>query len=326
MKWYIAKRLAFTLFATWVALSLTFGMLVASPNEAQMQSVMGCAVAGEDPQECREDFQERQNLDEPISERYKNYMVNMATLNWGWSESRSQYVIPALLDAWKYTAQYAIPVILISTIVGYGLGLYSAYKPYSVSDYFGSFVAFFGISIPNFWFAIVLIMLFAVRIDWLPVYYQSGIPQSMGWFSIANIKQLILPLFVLLTASFAWQMRYSRAQALEQMNQEFVKVAKAKGASQFRLMIWHVLRMAAVPLSTSFVGRLLGIFFAGSVVIEQIFAIPGLGYMAYTAIVEQDTALILAVTLISVFLAIVGNLLEDLAYVFLDPRIDYSGR
>ncbi|RYJ08539.1 ABC transporter permease [Halogeometricum borinquense] len=326
MKWYIAKRLAFTLFATWIALTVTFGLITASPNQAQMKSMMSCAATGDNPEECKERFREQHNLDQSATERYKNYMINMATLNWGWSDSRSQYVIPALLDAWKYTAQYAIPVLVISTVIGYALGLYSAYKPYTLSDYAGSFVAFFGISIPNFWFAIILIMLLGVRFESLPVYYQSGIPQQQGWFSIANIKQLLLPITVLLTASFAFQTRYSRAQALEQMNQEFVKVAKAKGASHYRLMVWHVLRMAAVPLSTSFVGRMLGIFFAGSVVIEQIFSIPGLGFMMYTAIVEQDTALVLAMTLITVFLAIIGNLLEDIAYVLLDPRIDYGGR
>ncbi|WP_135855411.1 ABC transporter permease [Halorussus salinus] len=326
MKWYIAKRLAFTLFATWVALTLTFGLISASPNQEQMRAMTSCAATGEDPQECKEQFQEKRGLDKPITERYQNYMINIATLNWGWSQSRSQYVIPALLDAWKFTAQYTIPVIVISTIVGYGLGLYSAYQPYTKADYGASFVAFFGISIPNFWFAIILIMLLAVQLDFLPVYYQSGIPRQQGWFSIANIKQLIMPIIVLLTASFAFQTRYSRAQALEQMNQEFVKVAKAKGASDYRLMIWHVLRMAAVPLSTSFVSRMLGIFFGGALVIEQIFAIPGLGYMTYTAIVEQDTALVLATTLITVFIAIVGNLLEDIVYVLLDPRIDYSGR
>ncbi|MFH5800848.1 ABC transporter permease [Haladaptatus sp. CMAA 1911] len=326
MKWYIAKRLMFTVVAVWIALTLTFGLLIASPNQAQMQSVMSCAATGEDPQECREQFKQQRGLDKPVTERYKNYMLNMATLNWGWSESRSQYVIPAVLDAWKYTAQYAIPVLILSTLIGYGLGIYSAYKPYSLSDYAGGFIGFFGISIPNFWFAIVLIMLLGVRFEALPTYYQSGIPQQQGWFSIANIKQLILPAIVLLTASLAYQLRYSRALALEQMNQEFVKVAKAKGASQYRLMIWHVLRMAAVPLSTSFVGQLLAVFWSGSVIVEQIFAIPGLGYMSYTAIIEQDTSLILATTLITVFIAILGNLLEDLAYVYLDPRIDYSSR
>ncbi|MGB9987884.1 ABC transporter permease [Salarchaeum japonicum] len=326
MKWYIAKRVLWTFVAVWIALTFTFALVTASPNQGEMQAMMSCATSGDDPAECREQYRERQGLDTPVTERYVNYMVNMATLNWGWSDSRSQAVIPAILDAWKFTAQYAIPVLILSTLIGYGIGLYSAYKPYTVTDYAGSFVAFFGISIPNFWFAIVLIMLFGVNINALPVYYQSGIPLEYGWISVKNFLQLVLPITVLLTASLAWQMRYSRAQALEQMNQEFVKVAKAKGASQYRLMIHHVLRMAAVPLSTSFVGSLLAIFWSGSVIIEQIFAIPGLGYMTYTAIVEQDTALILATTLLTVFLAILGNLLEDIAYVVLDPRIDYGNR
>jgi peptide/nickel transport system permease protein len=326
MKWYILKRVLWTFVAMWIALTLTFGLISASPNPGQMRATMSCAAVGENPQECREQFRERNNLDQPVTERYKNYMVNMVTLNWGWSESRSQYVIPAILDAWRFTAQYAIPVLVISTLVGYGLGLYSAYKPYTVTDYTASFVGFFGISIPNFWFALVLIILLGTRVELVPTYYQSGIPIQQGWLSLANLRQLILPVTVLLTASLAWQMRYSRAQALEQMNAEFVKVAKAKGASQYRLMIWHVLRMAAVPLSTSFVGSLLAIFWSGSVIIEQIFAIPGLGLMTYTAIVEQDTPLVLATTLVTVFLAIFGNLLEDIAYVILDPRIDYGNR
>jgi peptide/nickel transport system permease protein len=326
MKWYILKRVLWTFVAMWIALTLTFGLLAASPNQGQMQATMSCAAVGEDPQECKEQFQERNNLDQPVTERYVNYMVNMATLNWGWSESRSQYVIPAILDAWKYSAQYAIPLLFISTVLGYGLGLYSAYKPYSVSDYLASFVGFFGISIPNFWFALVLIILLGTRFEAIPTYYQSGVQVEHGWISIANYQQLILPMIVLLTASLAWQMRYSRAQALEQMNQEFVKVAKAKGASQYRLMIWHVLRMAAVPLSTSFVGVLLSVFWSGTVIIEQIFSIPGLGLMTFTAIVEQDTPLVLATTLITVFLTIIGNLMEDLAYVVLDPRIDYGDR
>ena len=326
MKWYIAKRLLWTFVVAWIALSLTFGLLAASPNQGQMRATMSCAAVGENPEQCREDFRERNNLDQPVTERYMNYMINMVTLNWGWADSRSQHVIPAILSAWPYTAQYAIPVLLISTVVGYGLGLYSAYRPYTKTDYLASFVGFFGISIPNFWFALLLILLLGVPLDFIPTFYNSGVPEQQGWFSIANLKQLIVPSFVLLTASLAFQMRYCRAQAIEQMNQEFVKVAKAKGADDYRLMIWHVLRMAAVPLSTSFVGQLLAIFWGGSVIIEQIFAIPGLGLMSFTALVEQDTPLILGTSLIGVLLAIVGNLLEDIAYVVLDPRIDYGDR
>lgn len=326
MKGYVLKRILFTFLAVVIALTLTFGLISASPAPGMAEATMQCAAVGEDPEECRDRFKEQNNLDTPVLEQYKNYMVNMLTLNWGYSQSRSQFVTSAIEGAWKYSAQYTIPVLIISTVVGYGLGLYSAYKPYSVTDYVASFVGFFGISIPNFWFALVLIILLGANIEFLPTYYQSGIPVEKGFFSFANGAQLVLPTIVLLTASLAWQMRYSRAQALEQMNQEFVKVAKAKGASQWQLMIHHVFRMAAVPLSTSFVGSLLAIFWGGTVIIEQIFAIPGLGQMAFTAFTEQDTPLILAVTLITVFLAIIGNLLEDLAYVYLDPRIDYGDR
>ncbi|MCF2164359.1 ABC transporter permease [Halobacterium salinarum] len=326
MKWYIVKRVLWTFVVMWIALTLTFGLLVASPDTGQTKSVMSCSASGGDAQQCREQYRERQNLDKPITERYVNYVTNMATLNWGWSESRSQSVMAAISEAWPYTAQYAIPVLVVSTILGYGLGLYSAYKPYTKADYLGSFVGFFGISIPNFWFALVLIILLGTHFEFVSTYYQSGIPINQGWASMANITQLLIPSFVLLTASLAWQMRYSRAQAIEQMNQEFVKVAKAKGASQWRLMIHHVFRMAAVPLTTSFVSSLLAIFWSGSVIIEQIFSIPGLGLMTFTAITEQDTTLVLATTMITVFLAIIGNLIEDVSYTILDPRIDYGDR
>ncbi|SEW16832.1 ABC transporter permease [Halobacterium jilantaiense] len=326
MKWYIAKRVLWTFVVMWIALTLTFGLLMASPNAGQMESVMSCSAGGGDAQECKEDFQERQNLNEPVTEQYVTYLKNMATLNWGWSDSRSQSVMSAISEAWPYTAQYAIPVLVISTLLGYGLGLYSAYKPYTKADYLGSFIGFFGISIPNFWFALVLIIVLGTQFEFIPTYYQSGIPVNQGWLTLANLKQLLIPMFVLLTASLAWQMRYSRAQAIEQMNQEFVKVAKAKGASQWRLMIHHVFRMAAVPLATSFVSSLLAIFWSGSIIIEQIFAIPGLGMMTFTAITEQDTTLVLATTMITVFLAIIGNLIEDISYTILDPRIDYGDR
>jgi peptide/nickel transport system permease protein len=326
MKVYIAKRILFAVFAIWIAFSATFFLLEASPNKGAMKATMNCAATGEDPEQCRERYEERRGLDKPVTERYKNYMVNLFTFNWGWSESRSQPVTQAILNAWPYSAQYTIPLIFLSTTIAFALGLYSAYNPYTVTDYLGSFVAFFGISIPNFWFALMMIIVFGVHLDLLPTYYQSTIPENQGWLSWANVEQLLIPMFVLLTAYLAFQMRYVRAQDLEQKNKEFVKVAKSKGASQFRLMLVHVFRNAAAPLAGSFVGMLIGIFWAGSLIIEQIFSIPGLGLLSYTAIVEQDTPLILGNTFVIVLLAVLGNLLEDLAIISLDPRIDYKGR
>jgi peptide/nickel transport system permease protein len=326
MKWYVVKRVAWTLVVTYLALSATFIVLTLSPNPGMMQATMNCASMGQDPEECRERFRERRGLDKPVHERYVNYMLNMATFNWGYSETRNQPVMAAISEAWPYSAQYGIPTLFLSTLIGYGIGIYSSYKQYSLADYGGAFLSFVGISIPNFWFALVSIMIVSVWLDLLPVYYQSLIPERQGWLSWANLRQIILPTIVLTSSSLAFQMRYTRAQMLEQMNKEFVKVAKAKGASDYRMLIWHVLRMAAVPLATSFVSVLLGVFWGGQVIIEQIFAIPGLGLLAFNAIVNQDTPLVLASTLIPVFIAILGNLFEDLAQIWLDPRIDYGSR
>jgi peptide/nickel transport system permease protein len=269
-----------------------------------------------------------------MHEQYIDYMTGIFTLDWGYSFSQEQPVLGAIGDAWVESAQYFVPATVISAVVGYAIGLYSALNQYTVTDYFGSFVAYFGISVPNFWFAIVLILIvgvwfrdaviFGIPLEPLSLrtFYDSRAPT----FSVRNAKQLILPVIVLSTASVAGQMRYSRAQALEYANSEFVKAARAKGASMWRVLIRHIFRVALVPLSTILIVDILAVLFAGSFIIEAIFQIPGLGRLALDAINQKDTQLVIATTLIPVFLAIIGNLLQDLAYVWLDPRIDYGDR
>jgi peptide/nickel transport system permease protein len=339
MKWYVVRRILFAVFATYIALSLTFGLLTLSPNPAMMRDMMQCGMAsGGQTDECQENIEEEYGLNAPLHERYQRYVVRMFTLEWGWSTLRAEPVTTALATAWPLSAQFMIPSVLISMLVGYGIGLYSAVNQYTKTDYFGAFIAFFGISIPNFWFAIILILVFGVWVRSatlfgvslsplaLPVYYQTGVIDEAGMFSVANARQLILPTLVVSTGAIAGQMRYSRAQALEHVNAEFVKVAKAKGAGEWRLVIRHIFRVALVPLSTYLVGQFLGLLWTGSIIIETIFQIPGIGLLTIQAIENSDTSLVMATTLIPVFLAIFGNLLQDLAYVVFDPRIDYGDR
>lgn len=332
MSWYVGRRILWAVFATYLALSITFGLLALSPNTGEMEAAMQAASQGSDPGEAREIYRQQRGLDRPVHERYVTYMTNMFTFNWGWSESRNEPVTASISKAWPYSAQYMVPATLLAVVVGYGIGLYSAMNQYTPTDYVGAGIAFFGISIPNFWFAIMLILVFGVwmqdasvlgiPLDWLslPTFYQTNAP-TWSW---QNAKQLLLPIAVVSTAAVANQMRYSRAQALEYVNSEFVKVARAKGAGEWHLLIWHVLRVALVPLATILVADFIAILFAGAVIVEFIFQIPGIGMLAYNAILNDDTPLILATTLIPVFLAIIGNLLQDLAYVWLDPRIDYG--
>ncbi|MDY6818665.1 MAG: ABC transporter permease [Halobacteriales archaeon] len=334
MRWYVVRRLMWTVFATWLALTITFGLLTASPNTGEMQAAFQAAAQGQDAEAAKKAYRKARGLDEPVWQRYVDYIVNMATLNWGWSTTRSQPVIDAITDAWPYSAQYIIPSTAIAILAGYGIGLYSAMNQYTVTDYIGTFIAFFGISIPNFWFAIMLILiggvwlqdqtLFGISLATIapPTYYRTDVPL----LSIRNLHQIILPVIVVSTASVAGQMRYSRAQALEYVNAEFVKTARAKGASDWRVLTRHILRVALVPLATILVADVLAIMFAGAVIAEVIFQIPGIGLLGYKAIIQQDTPLVLATTLIPVFIAIFGNLLQDLAYVWLDPRIDYGDR
>jgi peptide/nickel transport system permease protein len=139
-------------------------------------------------------------------------------------------------------------------------------------------------------------------------------------------RQLVLPVVVLVTGTIAGIMRYSRAEALEYVEAEFVKTAKSKGADGYRILTRHILRPAAVPLMTILVGDILGIFLAASYLVEVVFGIPGLGQLSYNAIIAQDTSLVLGTTLIFTFISVIGNLIQDVAYTVLDPRIDYGDR
>jgi peptide/nickel transport system permease protein len=220
---------------------------------------------------------------------------------------------------------YSAPSIVLSTVIGMSIGLYSALNQYSKVDFAATFGAFFGISIPNFWFGIMLILVFAVQLGWVPVLFSTTVAEQRP-FSVANFKQLILPIVVLSTAGLANNMRYARAEALEYVNAEFVKTARSKGATGWRMLTRHILRPTLVPLSTLLVGDLLGILLSSSLLVEVVFGIPGIGRLSYQALINQDTNLVLGTTFIPVFIAIFGNLLQDIAYTVLDPRIDFGDR
>ena len=168
--------------------------------------------------------------------------------------------------------------------------------------------------------ALVPESVFGVELGWFPVVFDSDLP----FFSLGMARQLVLPVVVLVTGTIAGIMRYSRAEALEYVEAEFVKTAKSKGADGYRILTRHVLRPAAVPLMTILVGDILGIFLAASYLVEVVFGIPGLGQLSYNAIIAQDTSLVLGTTLIFTFISVIGNLIQDVAYTVLDPRIDYG--
>lgn len=322
MRWYVARRIAWAVVAAYIVLTITFGLLVVAPDAGAAQIAFQAAQGGESTEAAVEAYQARRGLGEPLWERYTNYMVNMATFDWGWSDTRSQPVTEAILNAYPYSLMYGVPSVIISTIVGFGIGLYSATHQYTKTDYVATFFGFFGLSIPNFWFGIILLIVFGAWLGWVPILFDPNVPV----FSWANVRQLILPVIVLTTAAIASEMRYARAEALEYVQAEFVKTARAKGANEWRVLLRHILRPALVPLSTILVGDILGLILTASLLVEVVFGIPGWGRLSYDAIIQQDTALVLGTILIPVFISLIGNLLQDIAYTVFDPRIDYGDR
>ncbi|MFC7250271.1 ABC transporter permease [Halomicroarcula sp. GCM10025324] len=322
MRWYVARRLLWAVVATFIILSITWALLFVTQQQALASIQFQAAASGGSAESAKEAFEAQRGLDRPLWEQYSSYMTNMATGNWGYSTSRGQPVTEAIMEALPYTVMYSVPWTILTITFGLGIGLYSATHQHSRFDYAATFVAFFGYAIPNFWFGIILLVLFGVHLDLVPIVFNPNAPV----FSVENVRQLVLPVFVLTTGSIASLTRYTRAEALEYVEATFTKTAKAKGVSDRRILLLHVLRPAAVPLSTILVADLLGLFIASSYLVEVVFGIPGLGQLSFKAIQTQDTALVLATTLIGVFIAIVGNLLQDIAYTVLDPRIDYGDR
>ena len=319
---YAALRVVWAAVVSLIIVTVTFVLLAAAPNPAIQEAATQAALEGGDPQQAVERERQLRGLDEPLHVRYLDFLSNIYTLNWGWSEHRSQPVTEALAEGIYYTAQYSIPWTVLTILIGPLVGVYSAANMYSWRDHAATAFAFFGYAIPNFFFAIILLLLFGVWLDWIPIVYDTDV----AVFSLDNAVQLALPVFVLVTGSIGAVMRVSRNESAEFRNAAFMKTAKAKGVSPFRAYAYHVMRPTLVPLSTTLVSQLLAIFLGSSLLVEVVFGIPGLGRLTFDALIAQDTNLVLGATLAFTFVAVVGNLLEDLAFTVLDPRISYDDR
>jgi peptide/nickel transport system permease protein len=319
---YITGRVAWAGVVSLVIVTITFLLLAFAPNPNIRQAATQAALEGVNPAEAAERERELRGLDEPLYVRYMDFLEGVYTLDWGWSDSRSQPVTEALLQSLYYTAQYSIPWTILTMLLGPLVGIYSAANMYSWRDHAATGFAFAGYAMPNFFFGIILLLIFGVWFDVVPIVYNT----NADVFSIENAKQLTIPVFVLVTGSIAGTMRVARNESAEYINSDFMKTAKAKGVSPFRAYLYHVTRPTMVPLSTTLVSQLLAIFLGSSLLIEIIFSIPGIGRTTFEAIIAQDTNLVLGATLIFVFIGVIGNLLEDLVFTVLDPRISYDDR
>lgn len=275
------------------------------------------AMAGEERDPAvMEYLRDKYRLDDPIPLQYLNWVGNVLTGDLGTSLRTEQPVTTLLASKLPVTIELAVLALLIALLIGIPTGIISAVRKGTAVDYGANVVALSGISIPHFWLGILLIMIFAVKLQWLPA---SGFV-PMGEDFGQNLKTLILPAFVLGAGLSGILMRHTRSAMLEVLRADYVRTARAKGLFPRTVILKHALRNALMPiitLTTLLFGELLG----GAVLTEQVFSIPGFGKMIVDAVFNRDYAVVQGVVLCVAIGFLILNLLADVLYRLINPRL-----
>jgi peptide/nickel transport system permease protein len=260
-------------------------------------------------------------LDLPLHEQYGRWLGQLLQGNLGFSFQTGEQVLEVIGARLPATLQLMGVALLIAIVLGVFLGVVSAMKQYSTLDYAFTFLGFAGISIPDFFLAMVLVYLFSIQWQLFPT---SGIGTAGDAYSLLdNLRHLALPAFALGLVRTAAFMRYTRASVLEVMNNDYVRTARAKGLVERLVITRHILRNALIPVVTV-IGLSLPVLFGGAVIIEMIFQWAGIGLMFINAVTARDSPVIMGYVLLSAVIVLASNLITDLAYGWLDPRIRYE--
>ena len=274
------------------------------------------------PPEVREALRVKFGIDDPILVRYLRWLVAMLHGDWGFSFASRVDVDQLILQRIPTTLYVVGSAQLLALAVALPVGVYAARRPYSMFDQIANTVAFIGFSLPTFFTGLLLILIFSVNLGWLPFVYRADI-SAIGWhWYWESFKQAIMPIAVLGLFQAASYTRYVRSAVLDVIGLDYVTTARSKGLKERKVIVKHVLRNALIPVVTLVALQMPSVF-GGAIVTEQIFRIPGIGSLLVSAILANDTPVIMAVTFVFACLVVLFNLLADIVYGWLDPRISY---
>ncbi len=334
---YILKRLALAIPTLWGVITVVFFMLALAPGDPA-RLMLGSAASREDVEALRHEL----GLDRPLLVQYGMYLGRVVRLDFGESIKTGEKVITELMTRFPATIELAVVAIIISTVVGVLIGIISAVRQYSFVDFAAMFIALVGVSMPVFWLALVLIMLFSVGLDLFPTggrinirmffepitnfYLLDGIimiiregDASYFW---SSLKHIFLPAVALGTVPIAIIARITRSSMLEVIRQDYIRTARAKGLSERKVIYKHALKNALLPVITV-VGIEFGFNLAGAILTENIFSWPGIGRWMYGAVTARDIPAVQGgVIMISVAFLFI-NLAVDVIYSFVNPKIRY---
>jgi len=334
MIWYISKRLLQLIPVILGVTIIAFSLIHIAPGDPA-RTMLGQHATEKELNEIREKY----GLDEPIYVQYGLWLSDVLRGDFGRSIITREEVLDEISSRFPNTIELTIMSMLFATIVGGLAGIISASKQYSVTDYTVMGVALFGISMPVFWLGIMLMLVFGVILGWLPIggridlfipytrvtgfmIIDSIITFNLPAF-ISSIRHLILPSIALGTIPMAMIARVTRSSMLEVLRQDFIRTERAKGLSERAVIYKHAVRNAMVPVVTV-IGLNFGLLLSGAILTETIFSWPGLGRLVVEAVYERDYPLVVGCILIFSIVFVIVNLITDILYTYIDPRIKYE--
>ncbi len=318
MNRYILRRLLQMIPTVFIITVAVFWMLKLAPGDP-----LDLLLAG-NPDMSPEQVAHIKRLygyDRPIYEQYGRWLLQVAQGNLGYSRIYHRPVTSILPDRLWNTLILTGLSLVLSLLVAIPIGIYTALRQYSILDYLFSFLAFFGIAMPVFWFGLILILIFSVQLQWLPPGGHYSLEQGAGFFTAT--RYMVMPVLVLSLFSMASWMRYMRSGMLEVIHEDYVRTARAKGLAESMVIIRHALKNALIPMVTLIALSIPGLI-SGAVLTETIFSWPGMGRLIYDSLINNDFNIAMAVFLIFALLVALFNLAADLLYAFVDPRVVYT--
>jgi peptide/nickel transport system permease protein len=316
---YLLRRLLLAVPSLLGISVVLFTVLALAPGDPFAEMTLNPNV----PPEVAENLRKQFGLDDPIWLRYFRWLLAMLHGDWGFSFISRVNVDTLILQRVPVTLAVIGASQVLALLIALPVGIYSAARPYSWFDRIASTAAFVGFALPTFFTGLLLILLFSIKLDWLPFVFRTDIAAT-GWqWWWEYFKQAIMPVTVLALFQAAGWTRYVRSAVLDVIRLDYVTTARSKGLRERAVVMKHVVRNALIPVVT-LVALTMPAVFGGAIITEQIFRVPGIGSLLIDAVLRNDTPVVMGVTFVFACLVILFNLIADVLYGWLDPRISYS--
>lgn len=318
MTQYIIRRFLVSIPTLFLISVIIFAVLALAPGDPLAQFALNPAI----PNSTRVRIREQFGLDKPWYVRYYKWVGSLSQGDWGFSFSSKSPVIDLVYQRIPQTLQVVGLAYLIAILIAIPIGIISAVKQYSPFDQVATFLAFIGSSLPSFFTGLTLMLIFAIRFQWFPIVYSSTL-EIVSWDTfVQQVRQMVLPVSVLVVQQTASLTRFMRASMLDNLPLDYVRTARAKGLADWTVVIKHVVVNSIIPVVTLIALGIPGIF-AGAIITENLFRVNGLGQLLVTSIQNSDTPVVMALAFIFSILVVIFNLIADVLYGILDPRVKY---